>query len=250
MNQQDTELHILIVDDDPEICSLIADFLSKNHVRSTIAHNISEAEQKLSLARFNLIVLDLMMPGEDGLSFCRRWRDQSQTPIIMLTAMGEETDRIIGLEMGADDYLPKPFNPRELLARIRAVLRRFDSSASQHQDNRGQIYTFDGWQLNPIKRELHNAENALITLTSGEFDLLFTFVEHPQQILNRDQLLELAKGRGGIAFDRSIDVQLSRLRYKVEQNPKQPKLIKTIRNSGYMFTPEVNKIEVNKVKIS
>lgn len=241
MTQLKKQLHILIVDDDYEICSLISEFLLSHHIRTTIVHNTREAENKLKLARFDLMVLDLMLPGEDGLSFCRRWRDQSQIPIIMLTAMGEETDRIIGLEIGADDYLPKPFNPRELLARLRAILRRFDHIGNQHKSSNKQLYFFDGWRLNPVRRELHNADHALVTLTSGEFDLLQTFAEHPQCVLTRDQLLELTKGRSGIAFDRSIDVQLSRLRHKIEFDPKQPSLIKTIRNCGYMFTTEVEK---------
>jgi two-component system OmpR family response regulator len=241
MAEKEKELHILIVDDDHEICSLIADFLIHHQIRSDIAHNINEAQEKLKLSRFDLIVLDLMMPGEDGLSFCRRWRSQSEIPIIMLTAMGEDTDRIIGLELGADDYLSKPFNPRELLARIRAVLRRFEYIGNRHHEFRNEFYLFDGWQLNPVKRELHNSENALVFLTSGEFDLLLTFVEHSQRVLTREQLLDLAKGRNGIPFDRSIDVQLSRLRHKIEVDLKQPILIKTIRNSGYIFTAEVIK---------
>ncbi|MDH5546384.1 MAG: response regulator [Gammaproteobacteria bacterium] len=239
MQQAQKQAHILIVDDDREICSLLSRFLSDNHIRTSVAYNAAEAENKLAAGRFDLIVLDLMMPGEDGLSFCRRWRMQSEIPVIMLTAMGEDTDRIIGLEMGADDYLPKPFNPRELLARIRAVLRRLQhvpKSASEHATH---SFRFEGWRLDAAKRELHNPDGVLVSLTSGEFDLLQTFVEHPQRILNRDQLLDLTKGRDSIPFDRSIDVQLSRLRQKIEHDPKQPQLIKTIRNSGYMFTPEV-----------
>jgi len=231
--------HILIIDDDREICTLVSNFLIDHQFRTTIATNTKEAEHKLSLGRFDLIVLDLMMPGEDGLSFCRRWRSQSRIPIIMLTAMGEDTDRIVGLEMGADDYLPKPFNPRELLARIRAVLRRYERDTDSQPVAKNSVYCFEGWRLNPSKRELHNHDNALISLTSGEFDLLLTFVEHPQRVLNRDQLLDLTKGRDGLPFDRSIDVQLSRLRHKIEPDPKQPTIIKTIRNSGYMFTAEL-----------
>ena len=239
MAQNEKEFHILIVDDDHEICSLIAGFLKDYRIHTTIAYNINEAQEKLKLSRFDLIVLDLMMPGEDGLSFCRRWRIQSKIPIIMLTAMGEETDRIIGLELGADDYLSKPFNPRELLARIRAVLRRVDRRGSHRHADKYEVYLFDGWQLNPVRRELHNSENALVSLTSGEFDLLLTFIEYPQRVLTREQLLDLAKGRDGIPFDRSIDVQLSRLRQKIEIDSKQPLLIKTIRNSGYIFTAEI-----------
>lgn len=238
MNNLDRQLHILIVDDDREIGSLLSRFLNEHQIRTSIAVNAKEAEETLSLGRFDLMVLDLMMPGEDGLSFCRRLRAQSNIPIIMLTAMGEDTDRIIGLEMGADDYLPKPFNPRELLARIRSVLRRYDNIEAPPL-KRGHVFCFENWSLNPARRELHNSENILVSLTSGEFDLLLTFVEHPQRVLNRDQLLDLTRGREGLPFDRSIDVQLSRLRQKIEANPKQPTLIKTIRNSGYMFTVDV-----------
>ena len=156
--------------------------------------------------------------------------------------IGEVKDVVKGLEMGADDYLPKPFNPRELLARIRAVLRRFNILDSSHNQERNQCYYFADWQLNPAKRTLTDKEGTLVSLTSGEFDLLLTFVEHPQHILSRDQLLDLAKGREGLPFDRSIDVQLSRLRQKIENNPKQPELIKTVRNSGYLFTAEVKTV--------
>lgn len=235
----DKQAHILIVDDDREIRDLISKFLIENHMRVTTAANTKEADRKTASARFDLIVLDLMMPGEDGLSYCRRLRNHSNTPVIMLTAMGEDTDRIIGLEMGADDYLPKPFNPRELLARIRAILRRMDSTPQTVTDTLRHDLSFEGWRLNPVKRELHDSEGSLISLTSGEFDLLLVFATHPQRILNRDQLMDLTRGRESMPFDRSIDVQLSRLRHKIEADPKSPSLIKTVRNSGYMFTPEV-----------
>ena len=239
MKSTDQQTHILIVDDDREICDLVSRFLNEHQIRSTVAANARDAEHKLANGRFDLMVLDLMMPGEDGLSFCRRMRAQSSLPIIMLTAMGEETERIVGLEMGADDYLPKPFNPRELLARIRAVLRRFGSVEKVPEDQRPRRYGFNGWQLDPARRELKDPQGSLITLTSGEFDLLLAFVTHPQRALNRDQLMDLTRGREALPFDRSIDVQLSRLRQKIEADAKSPQLIKTVRNAGYMFTADV-----------
>ena len=241
MNNKDDELHILIIDDDEEICALVSEFLEKHQIKSSVAYSVKQAESILNITPIDLVILDLMMPGEDGLSYCRRLRAESKVPIIMLTAMGEETDRIIGLEMGADDYLPKPFNPRELLARIRAVMRRYENIVSLHRDMKNERITFDGWQFNPVRRELYNKQDILISLTSGELDLLQAFLENPQRVLNRDQLLDITRGRNAIPYDRSIDVQLSRLRHKIEQNPKQPVLIKTIRNSGYMFTAEVER---------
>lgn len=241
MNKQ---AHILIVDDDSEIRDLLSRFLLDHHLRVDVATDAAQADQKLSLGHYDLVVLDLMMPGEDGLSFCRRLRSQSSIPVLMLTAMGGDIDRIVGLELGADDYLTKPFNPRELLARIRAVLRRHDISrfnqpAQFNSAIQNQCYCFEGWVLNPAKRELLNAEKVLVSLTSGEYELLITFVERPQIALNRDQLMDMTKGKNTGAFDRSIDVQLSRLRYKIESDPKQPLLIKTIRNGGYLFTATV-----------
>ncbi len=241
MNKQP---HILIVDDDREIRDLLSRFLREHQLRVDVAMDAKDADKQLAVGHYDLVVLDLMMPGEDGLSFCRRLRRQSSIPVLMLTAMGDDTDRIVGLELGADDYLTKPFNPRELLARIRAILRRHELSRFNQPtifDNKPKntCFCFEGWVLNPAKRELFNADKVLITLTSGEFDLLITFVERPQVVLNRDQLLGMTKGREAVTFDRSIDVQLSRLRHKIETNPKQPKLLKTIRNGGYMFTATV-----------
>ncbi|MGY6278416.1 winged helix-turn-helix domain-containing protein, partial [Methylomonas sp. MgM2] len=187
---------------------------------------------------FDLIVLDLMLPGEDGLALCRRLRSTSTIPIIMLTALAEDIDRIVGLEMGADDYLAKPFNPRELLARIKAVLRR-TGSGSDLSRTAGNTLLFEGWRIDLAKRELYSPEGVLMPLTGGEFDLLVAFAQRPQRILNRDQLLDLTRGRAATAFDRSIDVQLSRLRRKIETDPNQPALIKTVRGGGYVFQPRV-----------
>ena len=232
--------HILVVDDDREIRDLLRKFLAKHDYRVTVAADGKALKRALSDWHIDAIILDLMLPGVGGLSLCQEVRSTSDVPIIMLTAMGEETDRIIGLEMGADDYLPKPFNPRELLARIRAVLRRtqFISSGSHAANPRASV-RFGDWQLQPAQRELMTCDGVLVDLTSGEIYLLLAFVEHPNHVLSRDQLLDLTQGRAATIFDRSIDVQVSRLRRKIEVDPAQPEIIKTVRGGGYMFVPEV-----------
>jgi len=189
-----------------------------------------------------LIVLDLMLPDEDGLTLCRDLRSRSNIPVVMLTAMGEETDRIVGLEMGADDYLPKPFNPRELLARIKAVLRRAQSLPEDGRSLKPGLVRFAGWSLDATKRELRSADGVLVPLSTGEFNLLTMFLQRPQHVLAREQLLDLIHGRGAAAFDRSIDTQVSRLRQKIEENPRKPKLIKTVWGGGYVFTPDVESL--------
>ena len=232
--------HILIVDDDAEIRDLLSRFLSKHDFRVTTAKDGREMSQALEDWSFDLVVLDLMMPGEDGLTLCRQIRSESALPIVMLTAMGEEVDRIIGLEVGADDYMAKPFNPRELAARIKAVLRRSTNpAATEPSEVRANKLVFGEFELDPATRTLkrHSGE---ILLTAGEYDLLIAFVDHPRRVLNRDQLLDMARGRAAIPFDRSIDVQVGRLRRKIENDPKCPNLIKTVRGGGYMFTAEVN----------
>ena len=233
--------HILVVDDDREIRDLTARFLRKHGFRVDTAANGREMDSRLDAGRFDLIVLDLMMPGEDGLSICRRLRTERSIPIVMLTALGEETDRIVGLEMGADDYLPKPFNPRELLARIKAVLRRAAPAAHAAVVSHpvGRRLRFEGWALDLARRELLDPSGTLIPLTAGEFDLLAAFAERPHRVLSRDQLLDLTRGREAGPFDRSVDVQLSRLRRKVEADPGKPSLIKTVRGGGYMFAASV-----------
>ena len=231
--------HILVVDDDREIRSLVSQFLKKHGYRVSDAADGKSMMQHLEAGRFDLIVLDLMLPGEDGLSLCRRVRATSSLPIIMLTAMGEETDRIVGLEMGADDYLPKPFNPRELLARIKAVLRRANIIESDDGDLAKGALSFDGWRIDLTKRELRAPDGALVALTAGEFDLLSVLVERAGRVLSRDQLLDLTRGREAVPFDRSIDVQISRLRRKIEQDAKNPKVIKTVRGGGYTLASKV-----------
>lgn len=230
--------HILIVDDDREIRDLTARFLRKHGFRASTAANGREMDSQLAGGRFDLIVLDLMMPGEDGLSICRRLRSRGPIPIVMLTALGEETDRIVGLEMGADDYLPKPFNPRELLARVKAVLRRSDAAAPETPA--GRKLAFSGFTLDLAARELRDREGSPVALTAGEFNLLAAFAERPRRVLNRDQLLDLTHGREASPFDRSIDVQLSRLRRKIEADPGAPALIKTVRGGGYVLAAEVS----------
>ena len=239
----ETQPHILVVDDDREIRDLLARFLTKHGLRVTTAQDGPDMEKALESWSINLVVLDLMMPGEDGLSLTRKLRAKgSALPIVMLTAMGEDTDRIVGLEMGADDYLAKPFNPRELLARIKAVLRRSAPNAAPQaavEAGSATRYRFDGWQLDVATRDLLSPEGVVMTLSAGEFDLLMAFVEHPRRVLSRDQLLDFARGRQAIPFDRSIDIQVSRLRRKLGDDAKEPQLIKTVRGGGYLFTSEV-----------
>jgi len=232
--------HILVVDDDREIRDLVSRYLSSHGLRVRTAADGRKMRQVLDDWSIDLIILDLMLPGEDGLSLCRTLRASSKIPIIMLTAMGEETDRIVGLEMGADDYVAKPFNPRELLARIKAVLRRADvTSENPDGDNQPAMYAFKRWSLDLNSRELISPQDVLVPLSAGEYQLLVAFVTHPQRVLTRDQLLDLARGRQAQPFDRAIDVQVSRLRRKIESDPANPILIKTVRSGGYMFTPKV-----------
>ncbi len=235
--------HILVVDDDREIRDLLGRFLAKHGYRVTAAKDGKEMRRALADWHIDLVVLDLMLPGEDGLSLCRDLRARSQVPVIMLTMMGEETDRIIGLEMGADDYLPKPFNPRELLARMKAVLRRAQSAPSMPVTRGRSTLGFSGWRLDLGLRQLESPDGLIVDLSAGEFDLLVAFVEHPQRVLSRDQLLDLAHGRAEALFDRSVDMQVSRLRHKIETNPKEPELIKTVRGGGYLFTAVVARNE-------
>ena len=234
--------HVLVVDDDREIRDLLARFLRGHGYRIETAADGREMFAALGAGRFNLIVLDLMLPGEDGLSLCRRVRADSDLPIIMLTAVGEDTDRIVGLEVGADDYLPKPFNPRELLARIRAVLRRATTVHGQPEGGRSGSLEFHGWMLDVARRCLHAPDGAPVELTAGEYGLLLAFLEHPGRVLTRDRILDLTRGREAGPFDRSVDIQVSRLRRKIEDDPKRPALIKTVRSGGYVFAGEVREI--------
>lgn len=240
MNQGNT--HILVVDDHSEIRDLLKRFLEQHGLRVSCARDGKEMKRLLEEREFDLLVLDLMMPGEDGLTLCRELRVKSNLPIIMLTAMGEETDRIIGLEMGADDYLAKPFNPRELLARIKAVMRRTQAEIQPVPEALTRDLRFDRWLLDVNRRELVDEDGVGLSLSTAEFDLLKVFLERPQRVLSRDQLLDLARGREAVAFDRAIDTLVSRLRRKLERDPKNPELIKTIWGGGYMFSADVTQV--------
>ncbi|WP_303847489.1 response regulator [Aeromonas sobria] len=240
MNQSNT--HILVVDDHSEIRDLLKRFLEQHGLRVSCARDGKEMKRLLEEREFDLLVLDLMMPGEDGLTLCRELRVKSSLPIIMLTAMGEETDRIIGLEMGADDYLAKPFNPRELLARIKAVMRRTQAETQPAAETLTRDLRFDRWLLDINRRELVDEDGVGLSLSTAEFDLLKVFLERPQRVLSRDQLLDLARGREAVAFDRAIDTLVSRLRRKLERDPKNPELIKTIWGGGYMFSTDVTQV--------
>src|SRR3954452_16209976 len=232
--------HILLIDDDREIRELLSRFLEKHGLRVTSARDGREARRAWSAGHFQLVILDLMLPGESGLDLARWIRSLSDVPIVMLTAMGEETDRIIGLELGADDYLPKPFNPRELLARIRAVLRRTGERGRRPADAPG-AYRFAGWQLEPARRRLLDPEGAEVALTGGEYDLLAAMVERANQLLTRDMLMELLRGRQAGPFDRAIDVAVSRLRRKLEREGTDPQLIKPVRGGGYVLAAPVER---------
>jgi two-component system OmpR family response regulator len=231
--------HILVVDDHREIRDLVSRALAKDGFRVSAAADGRAMRKVLVDSRIDLILLDLMLPGEDGLSLCRALRAESNIPIIMLTAKGDEVDRVVGLEMGADDYLAKPFGSRELIARIKAVLRRSRDKPEKTIDRRPKRYCFDRWRLDTGARELLREDGVTVPLSTGEYDLLLALVERPQRVLNRDQLLDLARGRSANALDRSIDTQISRLRKKLEGDPGEPKIIKTVWGGGYMFTPEV-----------
>ena len=228
---------ILLVDDDGEILQLVARFLRAHGYRVLVARNGAEVWPILQPGSIDLIVLDLMLPGVNGLDICREIRKSSNVPVIMLTAKGDEVDRIVGLEVGADDYLPKPFNPRELLARVNAVLRRV-SGSSIAAPAAGRKISFSGWTLDTLKRELTNPQGVAVDLSAGEYDLLLTFLEAPQRVLSRDYLLDAARNRVTDGFDRTIDVQVSRLRRKIEGTEE---FIKTIRGAGYMFTADVTR---------
>ena len=231
--------HILIVDDHREIRDLVSRSLSKEGFRVSGAADGRAMRKAMAESRIDLVLLDLMLPGEDGLSLCRGLRGESNIPIIMLTAKGDEVDRVIGLEMGADDYLAKPFGSRELIARIRAVLRRSPDRAPNV--DAPKHYRFDRWQLDTGARELLRNDGVTIPLSTGEYGLLIALVERPQRVLSREQLLDLARPRTANALDRSVDTQVSRLRKKLESDPGDPKIIKTVWGGGYMFTPAVSR---------
>ena len=231
--------HILVVDDHLDIREPLAKYLETHGLRATTADSAATARRVLKDSAIDLVVLDVMMPGEDGLSLCRHLRESTRLPVILLTAMTEETDRIVGLEMGADDYVSKPFNPRELLARIKAVLRRTNSLPPEPETLDQDRIEFEPWILDLKRRELIGEDGVSSPLSTAEFNLLRAFLTHPGRVLNRDQLLDLTQARSADVFDRTIDNQVSRLRKKIEIDPKNPEIIQTVWGGGYMFAAEV-----------
>ncbi|MPZ41314.1 MAG: response regulator [Rhizobiales bacterium] len=233
-----TKPRILLVEDDPEISRMLLDVLSESGFAASSVGSAVEMDAVLGRETVDLVVLDIMLPGEDGLSICRRLRAASAIPIIMVTARGEDIDRIVGLEIGADDYVPKPFNSRELVARIRALLRRAQSG-QEIARARARPLAFVGWRIDPAARQLHDPEGVRIAMTSVELDLLLAFCRNPGRVLSREQLLEMVHGGLAGPVERSIDVHVSRIRQKIEPDPADPTLIKTVRLGGYVFTPAV-----------
>lgn len=236
-----TRPHLLLVDDEASIRDPLGKYLERQGFRVTEAGDAAIARSALLSYDIDLVLLDIMMPGEDGLSFCRYIAANDGPPVILLTAKSEETDRIIGLEIGADDYVVKPFSPRELVARIKVVLRRVSSGAPKI-DRLGESFSFAGWTLNTAEQSLHDPEGVLVPLSSGEHRMLEALVTRAGQVLTRDQLLDLTRGREGGPFDRAIDNQVSRLRRKIETDPKDPQHIKTIWGGGYRFSTEVKRL--------
>lgn len=234
--------HILIVDDERNVREPLARYLQRNNFRVTQASHALEARHMLGRYNFDLVILDIMMPGEDGLSLCRSIREKLDIPTILLTARAEETDRIVGLEMGADDYVVKPFAPRELLARAKAVIRRAQSVPSTQRLPAQRTLQFGTWQLRTGERHLVGEDGLVVPLSTGEFNLLLVFLERPRMVLTRDQLLDLTRGREASAFDRSVDNLISRLRKKIEPDSKDPVYIKTVWGGGYSFVAEVKQV--------
>lgn len=231
--------HVLVVDDDPAIRQGVARLLTAHGLRVSVAADGVAMRRAMQSVRVDLVLLDVMLPGQDGLELLQALRAEGGAPVLMLSALGGETDRVVGLELGAEDYVCKPFSPRELVARVRVALRRGAASAQRRHGPAVAAYRFEGWTLDARARTLASPSGAHVELTSGEFELLLAFVEHPNRLLTRDQLLDLARGRASQAIDRAIDVQVMRLRRKIEAEPTSPTRIKTVRNGGYIFTPVV-----------
>jgi two-component system OmpR family response regulator len=234
--------HVLVVDDDAEIRKLLGEYLERNGFRVSLATDGAEMRRALERSRPDLVVLDLMLPGDSGLTLCRDLRVESSLPVIMLTARADEVDRIVGLEMGADDYLAKPFSPRELLARIRSILRRARGGAGPERSAAHQL-RFAGWTLDLAARQLIAPDGVVVALSGAEFKLLSVFAEHPNRVLDRNQLMDLTVGRDGSPFDRSIDVQVSRLRLRLRDDAREPRIIKTVRNEGYVLAAVVERLD-------
>ncbi|ANK83595.1 MAG: DNA-binding response regulator [Rhizobiales bacterium NRL2] len=238
----DTKPHILLVDDERAIREPLAAFLSRNGFRVTQAADAGAARARLAAYAVDLVVLDIMMPGEDGLSLCRHIRVNGELPVVLLTARSDETDRIVGLEMGADDYVVKPFNPRELVARIRGILRRAGGGPRPQRAPETASYRFGNWVLKAGERALVDRDGVSVALSTGEFNLLLALVTRPRQVLSRDHLLDITQGREAGAFDRAVDNQVSRLRRKIEVDPRNPELIRTVRGGGYSLAAEVERL--------
>lgn len=233
-------LSILMIDDDAQIRQLLSDYLSGFGMSVVAVADGNAMTKALKKSTFDLVILDLMLPGEDGLSLCRCLRAESDIPILMLTARGEAMDRVVGLELGADDYIVKPFEPRELVARIQTILRRSRGNRENHKDHKDQHEAeFMGWRLNYVLRHLVSPKELVIPLSNAEFRLLTVFIEHPNRILSREFLLDSARGRDMDMFDRSIDILVSRVRQKLNDDSRTPTLIKTIRGEGYLFEAKV-----------
>ena len=233
---------IAVVEDDPEIRSLVTALLRREGFEVEPCAGAGELDRVMARRRVDLVVLDVMMPGEDGFSVCRRLRARGDVAVLMVTAKNEDIDRVVGLEIGADDYLAKPFNPRELLARVRAILRRTRAANRPSEAPTREVYRFSGWTLDAGSRDLTDPAGGAVPLTGGEFDLLIVLVQHPQRVLNRDQLLDWTRGRSANPYDRAVDVQLSRLRRKLGDDPSEPAMIRTVRGGGYLFAPPVERI--------
>lgn len=239
----DTEtVRLLLVDDEAALREPLAEYLSRQGFAVSQAVSAAQARTILQNETPELVLLDIMMPGEDGLSLCRHLSEARAIPVILLTARGEATDRIVGLEIGADDYVVKPFEPRELVARIRSVLRRAAKAAPQAAEE--ELFEFEGWRLDPLKRRLTDPSGAMVSISSVEFRLLMAFVEHPRQVLDRDRLLDMVQGREAHLFDRAVDNQVSRLRRKIEADSRNPTLIQTVWGGGYMLAADVRRIKV------
>lgn len=233
----ETVSRILLVEDDEEIAGMVIEMLRENSVEAVAVGSAAKMDAAMKKQTFDLIVLDAMLPGEDGFSICRRLRASSTIPIIMLTALGDEINRIVGIELGADDYINKPFHPRELLARIKGLLRR--ASYSMAQPSQETPMRFAGWQIDPVQRQLINPDGVHVSMTTAEFDILLAFCRHPRRVMTREQLLRLTYAGLASPVERSIDVHISRVRQKIEENVREPSFIKTVRLGGYMFTPNV-----------
>ncbi|RKF22523.1 response regulator [Altericroceibacterium spongiae] len=240
MTDMTASIHVLLVDDEPDLREPLAEYLARQGFRVSEAADAARARSLMIEQNPDIVLLDIMMPGEDGLSLCRHLTETKSLPVILLTAKGEAMDRIIGLEIGADDYVVKPFEPRELVARIRSVLRRVQKHPAEPEED--ALYTFEGWLLDPLKHRLTDPEGTVVPISSAEFRLLRALLDHPRQVLDRDRLLDMVQGREAHLFDRAVDNQVSRLRRKIEMDSRDPKLIQTVWGGGYRLAADVKRV--------